>query len=116
MPYTSYTIGAPEGEGASLRIDLETRSAALKSRAANSEAANRYELLEGGTDKVKAQDWTAIVARGRVDVFRVSGALEAELGGGTWAMTRNKARYAPATAPVVGGPDLAKRIEGFGSG
>ena len=122
-PSMPYWIGDPglEGRGAGLRIEPETRSITLMGNSSDGDAGKESWYREvgvgsGGGGAVPR--WVVTVEPAQLHIFSVSGGLNGNAGTSRIPLAqRDLSAYTEdSTIPKIGGEELAKRIEGFGSG
>lgn len=111
-----YWIGHPTGQGASIRIDPQKKTATL---ASVDEQWYREVGAEGNNGLRK--NWAVVIQDARMDIFTATGGVDQEVQTGRTAEaedTPERVLYdlePENEGPRVEGEDLRERIQGFGS-
>jgi len=118
---TPYWIGARERKGVGQYINPEAKSATLRSNPTGADSSEFVWYKDSSIDGDRGDNslnkkWEVVIKPARLDIFRVSGGLDEELGVERIIKAKVQARYAlEATKPKIKSEELSKRIEGFGS-
>lgn len=114
-----YRIGDPERKGPGLHIDPETKSATLSNSADDDSGEGFWYkdvYIDGDGDRTLNKNWDATVKLDQLDIFSVSGGIDANLATRRIIGAKDQTQYMQeATEPKIRGEELTKRIQGFGS-